>query len=128
MPPEKQKQQDEKELSEQEAEQVVYEALRLCGAFLPQTVDEVARAEAEVDEHSVELPPKLRDPFALLERMQKGATGLPFPRNRAVDSEAVENLAFAAKNGSDIPPEVLSRMDEDERNADVRRELSNGKK
>lgn len=39
---------------------------------IPQTVEEVAKAEEEFDESKVVLPPSLRDPYALLERWEKG--------------------------------------------------------
>ncbi len=54
------------ELTDDEVDRLTYEALQRDGRFVPQTPDEVASAEAETNEPAVELPPSLRDPFALL--------------------------------------------------------------
>lgn len=110
------------ELTEHEAESLVYEAFRQSGAFLPQMPEEVQAAEAEMDEERIELPLSLRDPMAILDKKAvKTAVVLPFPNRPAVDAEAVENMACAAKHGSDIPPEVLARMEADEQDAKVKR-------
>ena len=47
-------------------DRLVYETLRLEGRFVPQSPEEVARAEAEINEAAAVLPPGLRDPLALL--------------------------------------------------------------
>lgn len=120
--PKKNPKKDAPELTEHEAETLVYEAFRRSGAFLPQTPEEVKVAEAEIDEECVELPLSLRDPMGILDK--KAATPavvLPFPKRLAVDAEAVENMACAAKHGSDIPPEVLARMEADEQDAKAKR-------
>ena len=51
-----------------EFERLVYQALKACGWLLPETVEEVRRAETELEGHKVELPETLRDPFRLLDR------------------------------------------------------------
>jgi hypothetical protein len=47
------------------------EAFRQQGAFVPQTPEEVETAEKNLDEEQVELPPSLRDPMAILDRLNK---------------------------------------------------------
>ncbi len=59
------------ELTEHEAETLVYEAFRRSGALLPQTLEEVEAAEAEMDEERIELPLSLRDPMAILDKRAK---------------------------------------------------------
>lgn len=116
------------ELSEHEAEALIYKAFNLSGAFLPQTPEEVEAAQANIDEERIELPPSLRDPLVVLDRAKKLAEILPFPARPAVDTETIENLACAAKNGSEIPPEVLARMEADEQEAKAKREEGNAEK
>ncbi len=55
-----------RELTEADAERLAYDALRADGRFVPQTPEEVAAAEAEIDEPAVQLPDGLRDPLAIL--------------------------------------------------------------
>lgn len=116
------------ELSEQEAEKLVYEAFKRSGAFVPQTPEDVLAAEAELDEARIELPQSLRDPMAILKRAVKPAVVLPFPIRPVADAEAIENLACAAKNGSIITSEVLQQMDADEQNAEAKRGAGDAKK
>src|SRR4051794_34811980 len=52
----------------EEADRLTYETMRRDGKFVPQSPEEVARAESEINESAVELPPGLRDPLALLAR------------------------------------------------------------
>src|SRR5262245_701085 len=58
--------QPERKLTNKEANRIIYEALRAEGRFVPQSPEEVAKAEAEINEATVELPPSLRDPVALV--------------------------------------------------------------
>ncbi len=125
MPTQKPKPKAAPELSEKDAECLIYEALKREGKFLPQTPAEVAVAEAELGDAEVELPPALRDPLALLARKSPSAAPL---RTVMPDASAVENMACAAKNGSDIPPDVLAQMDADEAQADIDKEPEDGKK
>lgn len=50
-------------------EQMIYEILKRAGAFMPQTVEEVAAAEADGVE--IELPKSLLDPAVILKRAEK---------------------------------------------------------
>src|SRR5262245_41567091 len=58
--------QPEREMTDDEADRLTYESMRRDGRFVPQSPEEVAKAEAEIDEAAVELPPGLRDPLAIL--------------------------------------------------------------
>lgn len=115
----KRKPKDAPELSENAAERLVYEAFKQSGKFLPQSEEEVETAEAELASKPVELPPSLRDPLAILRRKAKprAVPNLPAP----ADTDAAENMACAARNGSNIPPEVLAQMEADEARADAER-------
>ena len=99
---------DGPELSEQEAEKLVYEAFKRSGAFVPQTPEQVLAAEAEIDEARIELPHSLQDPMSILKRTLKPAVVHTFPLRAVADTDAVENLACAAKHGTLISPEERS--------------------
>jgi hypothetical protein len=111
------------ELRESEAERLVYEAFKQGGNFLPQTVEEVEAAEAELAGKPVELPPHLRDPLAILKRKAK-PRAVPH-KPVSTDTTAAENMACAARNGSEIPPDVLAQMDADEARAEAERGTGN---
>jgi hypothetical protein len=121
---EKQPKKSKQELSDTDADRLVYEAFCVGGAFVPQTPEEVARAEGELDEEKVELPASLRDPLAILRR--KNAPRTQPRRAPHVDQSAADNMACAARNGGEIPPEVEAAMDRDE--ADAEGEPDNGAK
>src|SRR5258708_2435098 len=55
-----------RELTDNEAERLAYEAMRRDGKFAPQAPDEVAKAEAETNEAATALPPALQNPQAVL--------------------------------------------------------------
>lgn len=116
MSTEKQPPKPTRELSDDAADRLIYEAFCANGAFVPQTPDEVARAEAELDEANVELPASLRDPLAILRR--KNSPRREARRSPHIDQSAVENLACAARNGGEIPPDVEAAMNRDEEDAE----------
>src|SRR4051812_38426146 len=51
-----------------EFERLVHRALKECGWLLPETPQEIRRAELELEAHEVELPEAIRDPFRVLDR------------------------------------------------------------
>lgn len=120
----KRKPEDVPELSEMEAECLIYEAFKRAGKFLPQTPEEVETAEAELGNERVQLPPSLRDPLAILRRTPRPGAVIKLPA--PPDTDAVNKMACAAKNGSEIPPDVLAQMDADEAQADTVGESEDG--
>ena len=75
-----------RELTDDDADRLTYEALQRNRRFVPQTPEEVAAAEAEINESAVELPPGLRDPLTVLtsaETLAQRALRRPHPPNPA---------------------------------------------
>ena len=103
-------------LSDDDADGLIYEALCRDGKFVPQFPEEVAEAEAAIDESIVELPTALRDPLSVLNRKAPTRSALRPPP--AVDVSAVENMSCAARHGGEISPETEKVMDEDEEAAE----------
>jgi hypothetical protein len=90
----------------------VYEAFLARGWIIPQTEAEVSRAEAEMVGECDELPAELRDPYAVLSRaLETGAKVLAL--HPVDDEEMPKQLARAAREGKDIPPEIEERMRHD---------------
>jgi hypothetical protein len=102
-------------------ERALYDALRCSGWLIPQTVEDVRRAEAELAAHHVILPSSLRDPAAVFD----GGASSPqedFTIPLVSDVNAEEYLARAAREGGDIPAEIEERMrlDRDAAESEVR--------
>ena len=89
---------------------MLHNVLRASGRIVPQTEDEVAQAEAVIDESSVNLPDRLNTPpKGFSNRRESNVTDT----SSAPDTPATEGLARAARKGADIPPDILKRMKED---------------
>jgi hypothetical protein len=58
-------------MSDEEFERLVAASLRHEGLLLPETIEDVRRAEAYLEANPVELPELLKDPMALLEQREK---------------------------------------------------------
>lgn len=97
-------------------ERTVHDAMMVRGWLIPRSEEEVMRAESELADHPVDLPKELEDPACLLDAI---ADCVPEPRLRLpVNREAAENLARAAREGGEIPPEVEERMRADREKAE----------
>ena len=98
-------------------EQDVFEALRREGWILPETEEEVRRAEADLKSAPIVLPPELTDPVNALKRMGRpsGFKSLPSP---AEDNQIESDLARAAREGGTIPPDVEEKMRKDRQEAE----------
>lgn len=97
------------ELTDDQIEQVLFDAMRLHGLW-PPSVKEVAALDAELA--SFEPPFRPADPNELLKRLvsadtMKTATVLPpIP----FDAPSVCNLAHAAREGGELTTEIMQRM------------------
>jgi hypothetical protein len=97
-------------------ERTVHDAMLLRGWLIPTSEEQVLRAESELADHSVELPKELEDPACVLDAI---ADCVQEPRLRLpVNREAAENLARAAREGGEIPPEIEERMRVDREKAE----------
>ena len=94
-------------------DEMVFQALSERGEVIPQTVEEVARAEMYLEQHPPSVPESLQDPRRLLEsikarKCQRESKVVQFPDSPATKVE--EELAWAARNGMEITPEIQERM------------------
>jgi hypothetical protein len=103
---------DKAQTSQGDFERAVFEAMRRGGWILPQTVEEVRRAEEELAANPVELPPGLADPYAVLDQPHRRIR-LGGQLEVGRDSILEQNLAQAAREGEGIPPEVKEQMRKD---------------
>ena len=89
--------------------------LRMAGLGLPKTEAEVAAAEKWLAENPMRLPASLLDPEAVFRRASAGTKRFGTKRQTAATTE---NLARAAREGAEIPPDVEKRMREDREKAE----------
>lgn len=92
------------------------------GWLVPQSEQDVLRAEAQLAEHPVELPADLADPAAARRR----AESAPRPLRLGHGGDIERDLARAARQGGDIPPEIEQIMRRDRLSAE--REMDHGQK
>ena len=96
----------------------VYEALKSAGWAVPQSEDAVRRADEALAGGTVVLPESLRDPQAVLERGPRGEAVEPRALAFPSAGEAAEDLARAAREGGEVPPEIEEIMGRDRRAAE----------
>jgi hypothetical protein len=94
-------------------DELVFQTLSDRGEVIPQTVEEVARAEKYLEQHPPTVPESLWDPRRLLEsikarKCERASKVVQFPGSPATKVE--EELAWAARNGTEITPEIKDRM------------------
>jgi len=99
-------------LSEAEVSRdILLEAVRR-GLRLPETTDEIAAFERECAEEIAEARRNLPSLESVRARARNlGSNGMKLIQER-VAIEVGSDLAMAARNGTEIPPEVSSRMEE----------------
>ncbi|MBA7614364.1 hypothetical protein ES703_21628 [subsurface metagenome] len=102
---------DKTQTSQGDFERAVFEAMRRGGWILPQTAEEVRRAEEELAANPVELPSGLADPYAVLDQPHRR---IRLGGKLEVGRDSIlENLAQAAREGEGIPLEVKEQMRKD---------------
>ncbi len=96
-------------------EKALYEALKRYGYIFPETEDELKHFEESISKMKLNFPDKFNDPLKILEvgKIEKIEGYITFS-----DEEIEENLAQAAREGSEIPDEVLKQMEIDRQKAE----------
>ena len=92
---------------------VVYEALKCLGWAVPDSADDVRRAEAELSESPTPMPESLQDAAAVFEGKAAGGMANVSLTALGPDAQVEENLAQAAREGGKIPPEIEEQMRRD---------------
>ncbi len=107
-------------------EREIAKAMQSLGWIVPQSEDDVLRAEAELAEYggSAGLPEALIDPKAVFDHTPGHAPSGPELFQFPVDQEIEENLARAAREGGPIPPEIEEILRRDREAAE--RKLEDG--
>jgi hypothetical protein len=124
MPGDKKTNIERQEKSERQLDELMREAMVCLGWLIPTTPEAVARAEAELDEESIELPESLQDPYVLLDATVRPRSTTPV--RQPSNDDIVQCLARAAREGKDIPAEVEEQMRKDRERAE--RNASEGKR
>jgi len=102
----------EKTPTDDDFERVVLEAIRRGSWMLPQTAEEVRHAEEELASNPEELPAGLANPYSVLDQPSREIRlGKLVGTDRDLSLE--QNLAQAAREGAEIPPQVKEQMRKD---------------
>jgi hypothetical protein len=96
----------------------LFRAMLLKGWLLPLTEDEVAIAESELDKEIVGPAPETLNPLELLKANSEKQKTAP-ARIDFHNEQVEENLAWAARNGKEIPPEVREMMRRDRQRSET---------
>ncbi|HUU59057.1 MAG TPA: hypothetical protein VMZ50_05905 [Phycisphaerae bacterium] len=96
----------------------VHEAMKLMGWTVPESEDDVRRAEQELPASAAPLPGALADPKAVFDG--KAACGFADLKTPSFPPDAAgeDHLARAAREGGPIPPEIEERMRRDREQAE----------
>lgn len=103
---------------------LIHAALGEQGLNLPETADEIARAEEELAVSPPKLPVRLQDPMGFL--APRPAQRLIPPARPLPVSDVESDLARAAREGGDISTEVEAKMRADRLRAEA--DAKSGKK
>jgi hypothetical protein len=93
---------------DQQLHRLIHRALEQDGSLIPVSPEAVARVEAELEKEEFDLPACLSTFEKALERASENRNVKCIPLKLTASME--ENLARAARDGGDIPPEVEARM------------------
>ncbi len=109
-----------------EFSELFYEFLQREGRILPQTIEEVKKAEDEgVEVEFSELPPELQNPRAVFERKRKFEL-----RFKSLDDSFIEEdeqiFRRAARHGQELTPEIVAKMKQDRAQAEREAQSENG--
>jgi len=95
---------DRETTNEIREEKMIQKAFRKGGFLFPETPEEVAEFEKKFGNTDILLPEELREPSFLKVKSTAQA--------KKKLSEPAENLAMAAREGSQLPDDVLKKMKE----------------
>ncbi len=95
----------------------LYDAMRNVGSIIPQTIEDVAKAEKELESEQIDLPKTITNPDKLFDKTVCGRRFSGFVDNN-YNAEMEENLAQAARERGKISEEVLEKMKKDRKKAE----------
>ncbi len=110
-----------------EFSELFYQFLKEEGRVLPQSIEDVEKAEKDgVEMDFSELPPALQNPQAVFERRRKFELHLK-PLEEPLIEENEEVFRRAARFGQELTPEIKAKMEQDRAKAERESESDNGK-
>jgi len=100
--------------SHDELEKLVHEAMLRLGWLFPETPEDIARIEAELESSGSNLPPELRDPYTVFDAEKCARPNyVAKPSSDQDEDDMADCLGRAAREGKVIRPEVEERMHRD---------------
>ena len=96
-------------------EKAFYKALKYYGIIFPETEEEITRFSERISQMTFKIPKKLDDPLAILEEGKVEKVG---KFNSFNDEYVDDNLAQAARDGSEITEDIWEKMKKDRKDAE----------
>jgi hypothetical protein len=96
----------------------LFQAMLLKGWLLPLTEDEVAIADSAIEKEIAGTHLEIPNPLELL-RANREKKKTASPQADFHNEQIEQNLAWAARNGKEIPPEVREKMRKDRERAET---------
>lgn len=106
----KMNQNEKKGMTDAEAERALNDALRLGASVFPQTEEDIDALETETDPTQAPTPDVLNFRKLLAGGQQPATPAQPIIAKFEL-AEVTENWACAARNGSQITPDIRAKMD-----------------
>jgi hypothetical protein len=95
-----------------------YEALCKFGYIFPETEEQLKDLKAKISKEKISLPIELKDPFKIIENGRiTSISSLTFD-----NKEIEENMAMAAREGKEIPEDILKQMAQDRNEAEEKKD------
>jgi hypothetical protein len=94
-------------------EESVFNLLNERGEIIPESLEDVTRAEKRLAENPPSLPERLKDARKMLARIkarnrERSSKVIKFPEMASMKIE--EEMAWAARNGGEITPDIQEKM------------------
>lgn len=102
-------------LNQTDQEKAFHKALKCYGYIFPETEEELDNFDISISKMKFDIPDKFNNPLKIL---SIGKIEKVNEFNSFYDEEVEENLAQAAREGSNIPDEVWIQMEKDRENAE----------
>jgi hypothetical protein len=106
-------------------EDAFHEALKKFGYLFPETEEELKQLKEKLSKTKIEVPDDLNYSMKIL---QRGKITYLSEFNSSEDVEIEENLAIAAREGSEISDETFEQMEKDRREAEEKAKEKNANK
>lgn len=116
------------ENEDKEFSELFYQFLKEEGRIIPQTIEDVKKAEEKgVEIEFSDLPTPLQNPKVVFEKRKKFELRLKPIDEPSIEEEDGQVFRRAARHGQELTPEIKAKMQQDRSKAELEAEAENGK-